>query len=159
MRKGNAKTEEIKLCGEIHFLLKNKDGVVKEERTIQNTITTLGKAAIAGLMLADVGGTAFDYIAIGVGTPSDTALGSESTTNGGARRGAANVTGTQVTTTLTNDTAQWVTTFTFTGALAITEEGIFNAASTGTMLASQTFSAINVADTDTMTITHKVKVA
>ena len=69
--------------------------------------------------------------------------------------------GTQITTTVTNDTAQLVTTFTFTGALVLTEAGIFNATGTdtGTMLASQSFAALNVANTDTLTITWKVKVA
>jgi len=110
-------------------------------------------------MLIDISGTAFDYIAIGTGTPSTTALGGEATTNGGARRGGANVTGTRVTTDTTNDTAQLVTTFTFTGNLALTEEGIFNAAAAGTMLASQSFAALNVADGDTLQITHRVKVA
>jgi len=151
--------DSIKLVGEIRLVLKDRHGNLKEDRLIKNTITSVGKAAVAGLMLADVGGTAFDYIAIGVGTPGATALGSESTTNGGTRRGGANVTGTQVTTTVTNDTAQWVTTFTFTGALVLTEEGIFNATEAGTMLASQSFAALNIADGDTLTITHKIKVA
>lgn len=151
--------DTLKLSGEINLLLKDKFGRVKLNRTIKNTITSVGKAEIAGLMLIDVSGTAFDYIAIGTGTPSATALGGECATSGGTRRGGADVTGTRVTTDTTNDTAQLVTTFTFTGSLAITEEGIFNASSGGTMLASQSFSVINVADQDTLTITHKVKCA
>jgi hypothetical protein len=66
--------------------------------------------------------------------------------------------GTRVTTTVANDTAQFVTTFTFTGALAITEEGIFQVGSGSIMLASQSFSTVNVADGDSLQITHKVKV-
>ncbi len=151
--------EKIKLSGEIRLVLKDKAGNLKEDRTIKNTITAVGKAALAGLLLADVGGAAFDYIAIGVGSPSATALGSEATTNGGARRGGADVTGSRVTTSVANDTAQFVTTFTFTGSLAITEEGIFNAASNGTMLASQTFAPLNVVDGDTLTITHKIQIS
>uniref|UniRef100_A0A6M3JXW8 Putative tail fiber protein n=1 Tax=viral metagenome TaxID=1070528 RepID=A0A6M3JXW8_9ZZZZ len=151
--------ENIKLSGEIQFLGKHKDGTIFCDRTIKNTITTVGKALFAALMVVDVGGTGCDYIALGVGTPSATALGSESTTDGGARRGGANLTGTVVTTTLTEDTAQFVTTFTFTGSLALTEAGLFNAASTGIMVASQTFSAVNVIDTDTLQITWKIKVA
>lgn len=121
-----------------------------------NTITSVGKKATAD----QLGGTTTSpvtAIALGVGTPSATALGSESTTNGGSR-GAATVSNT--TTTTTGDTEQWVKTFTFSGSLALTEEGLFdNNTSGGIMLASQTFSAINVVDTDTLQITHKVKIA
>ncbi len=158
-KKGEGIMESVKLVGEIRLVLKDKHGNLKEDRIIKNTITTVGKAELAGLMLIDISGTAFDYIAIGTGTPGATALGGEATASGGARRGGANVTGTRVTTTTTNDTAQWVTTFTFTGSLALTEEGIFNAASAGTMLASQSFAALNVANGDTLAITHKVACA
>lgn len=121
-----------------------------------NTITSIGKQIAA----QQTGGTTVvpvTAIAIGVGTASTTALGSESTTNGGSR-GAATVT--NQTTTTTGDTERWVKTFTFSGALALTEEGLFdNNASGGNMLASQSFSAINVVNTDTLQITHNVKFA
>lgn len=122
----------------------------------RNTITTVGKQIAA----QQIGGTTtapVTAIAIGVGTPSATALGSESTTNGGSR-GAATVT--NQTTTTTGDTERWAKTFTFTGSLALTEEGLFdNNTSGGNMLASQTFSAVNVVNTDTLAITHNIKFA
>lgn len=121
-----------------------------------NTITTKGKEVTA----KQLGGTTtapVTAIALGIGTPSATALGSEISTGGGSR-GAATVTNT--TTDTTGDTEQWVKTFTFTGSFAVTEEGLFdNNTSGGNMLASQSFSAINVVNTDTLQITHKVKVA
>jgi hypothetical protein len=120
------------------------------------TITAAGLAEIAALSVADVGGDGWDYIAVGVGTPGATTLGSESSTNGGARRGGADVTGTRITTTTANDTAQFVTTFTFTGALALTEAGLFNAAEAGNMLASQSFDAVNVVSGDTLQITWRI---
>ena len=52
--------DSIKLVGEIRLVLKDRHGNLKEDRLIKNTITSVGKAAVAGLMLADVGGTAFD---------------------------------------------------------------------------------------------------
>lgn len=122
----------------------------------KNTITSVGKQISA----QQVGGTTtapVTAIAIGVGTPSATALGSESTTNGGSR-GAATVS--NQTTTTTGDTERWVKTFTFTGSLALTEEGLFdNNTSGGNMLASQSYSAVNVVNTDTLQITHNVKYA
>ena len=121
-----------------------------------NTITVVGKKHL----MDQVGGTTtapVTAIALGIGTPAATALGSEITTVGG-QRGAATVTNT--TTDDTGDTEQWVKTFTFSGSLAITEEALFNNnTSGGIMLASQGFSAINVVDTDTLQFTHKVKAA
>ncbi len=151
--------DSVKLSGEIEMVLRDKNGRIKETRHIKNTITDAGKALMASLLSPDVGGTAFDYIALGTGTPGATALGAECTTNGGARRGGADVVGTLTTTTVSNDTMQFTTTFSFTGSLALTEEGIFNATSAGTMLASQSFAVLNVANGDSLLINHKVKVA
>lgn len=125
-----------------------------------NLIPNAGHAGAAGRLGGLGGYAAFVNIAIGVGTTAaaatDTALVLESTTLG-AGRGAA--TATQVTTTVTNDTLQLVKTFTFTGSLAITEEGVFDSAtaSSGTMLARQVFAAINVANGDSLQFTHKIQ--
>ena len=124
-----------------------------------NLITNAGHAAAAARCSGQGSYSAFTALAIGTGTTAaaaaDTALQTEITTNGGAR-GAA--TATQVTTTVTNDTFQLVKTWTFSGAFAVTEEGILdNAASGGTLLARQVFAAVNVASGDQLTITHQVK--
>lgn len=128
-------------------------------------VTNAGKAEIAGLILIDTEGAlaAFDAIAIGTdataAAATQTALGAEITTNGGSRRGAGNVTGTRVTTTVTNDTSQLATTFTFTGSFGINEVGVFNNnTSGGTMLLRQVFgSVLNVVNTDTLSLTIKVQ--
>jgi len=109
-----------------------------------NGITNVGFAEVAGLLLTDVGGTPFDYIAIGEGTtafsPTQTALVSEVIRKSG--------TGTRVTGVVTNDTAQLVTTFSsangLSGSDAITESGVFNASSGGTMLCRQVFDVLNI---------------
>jgi len=137
-----------------------RNGDVIEERTINNTIVNAGLAQVAGLLLTDFGGTAFDYIAIGIGTTgatvTDTTLESEISTGGGERGTAV---GTRITTSVANDTAQLVTTFTFTGSFAVTESGIFNDASAGTMLSRQTFGAINVSSGDSIEVTWKIQVS
>lgn len=121
-----------------------------------NTITTKGKE----IMAKQLGGTTtapVTAIAIGIGTGGTTTLNSEITTNGG-QRGAATVTNTTITTT--GDTEQWVKLFTFTGSFAVTEEGLLdNNTSGGNLMAYQSFSAISVISTDTLQITHQVKVA
>lgn len=156
----NAMLEKLKMTGTIKAIVRDKAGKIKEEREIKNLITSAGKAALAGLLLTDVGGTAFDYIAIGTGTNAaaagDTTLQTEASTNGASRVAG---TGTRVTTSVTNDTAQLVCSWTFSGSFAITEAGIFNASSNGTLLARQVFSAINVASGDTLTITWQVQIS
>jgi hypothetical protein len=130
-------------------------------------MTKTGKAAIAGMIVADVATTPlFDAIAIGIDATAfastQTKLLSEITTSGGERRTGANVTGSLVTTTDLNDTAQWVTTFTFTGGFAVNECMVGNNASadTGVMLCRSVFvSTLNVISGDTLTLTMKVKFA
>jgi hypothetical protein len=109
-------------------------------------IVAVGMANVSGLLLTDVGGTAYDYMAIGTGVVAadvaDTALGTQQ----GVRQ---LTTGTQETTDETDDTAQWIATFsqaidaTLTGTDAITEIGIFYDAEgvTVSMLMRQTFAA------------------
>lgn len=124
-----------------------------------NLITNAGHAAAAG-RLAGLGSYAtFVNLAIGSGSTAasatDTALGTEIATNGGGR-GAA--TATQVTTSVTNDTLQLVKSWTFTGAVTVNEEGIFdNATSGGNLLARQIIGPYTMASGDTLTLTHKVQ--
>ena len=140
-----------------------KDGKLKQEYDSgwsPNGITNVGFAEVAGLILLDVGGTAFDYIAIGTGTtafdPTQTALVSEVIRKAG--------TGSKTTTSVTDDTAQLVTTFSsadgLSGSHAITESGVFNAASGGVMLCRQTFPALNIDwdAGDTLQVTWKIQI-
>ncbi len=123
-----------------------------------NTITNVGHAGANGRISNQGGYNPFVNIAIGTGTQGTpataTALASETTTAGGGRAAS---TASQVTTSVSNDTTQLQHTWTFSGPLAITEEGIFDSAtaSTGNMFAYQSFSAINVVNTDQLTVTHK----
>lgn len=152
--------EPVKMKGVFHIVHRDPEGNVITEFEAPNVITNTGLAEVSSLILTDNPGsaTAFDYIAIGTGTTSETAtdtqLEAEITTGGGERAAA---TGTQVTTTVTNDTAQLQHTFSFTSSFAVTETGIFNAATGGDMLCRKTFSAVNVASGDSLQITYKVQ--
>ena len=113
-------------------------------------ITNVGIEEVAKLIIG--AGTAFSNVAIGTGT---TAFDSASTTlNNEYKRDTA--TTSTATTDTTGDTAQFVKTFTFTESQNITEAGIFNNSTGGTLLAAQTFSAIGVADGDSLQITYKI---
>lgn len=158
MEQSGIKLEPMAIGG--WFALEHRrNGELIEARTVKNLITSAGKAAAAGL-LNGVVTDFFDYLAIGTGTTAaavgDTALQTEISTNGGARAAA---TLSRVTTTVTNDTAQFVYTWTFSGSFAVTECGVFSASSGGTLLARQVFSALNVVSGDTLAITYKVAVS
>lgn len=147
----------LKLEGFINLKHRDRNGKLISEMDIKNLIVTTGKAEAAAVLGAVAGGVAFSYIAIGIGVTGEvagnTALESEISTGGGSR---ATSTNTLVTTTTTNDTLQLEKTFTFSSSFAVTEAGIFNAASSGDMLARKTFAARNVANLDTLTITWKI---
>lgn len=154
------KQENIKLNGSIHIVLRDRFGNIKDDRHIKNLVVDAGKAEIAALLGGVAGGVAFGYIAIGTGTTGpaagNTALEAEITTGGGERGASSN---SQVTTTVTDDTLQAEKTFTFTAGFAVTEAGLLNAAAAGDMCSRQTFAASNVASSDTLTVTWKIKVA
>lgn len=153
---GRSLTEKRGLKGS--FVVEHiRNGEVIDKRNVNNLIVNTGLAQSAGL-LNGVVTDYFDYLAIGLGTASpvatDTALGSEITNGGGGRAASTN---TLVTTTVSNDTAQFVHQWDFTGSYAVTESGIFDSSTSGNMLARQTFSAINVNNGDSLQITWKVQ--
>lgn len=125
--------------------------------TISNLVTNAGFAGVASRIGGAGAEAAFDYIAVGTGAVaanvSDTTLGTET-----AASGLSRVQGTvsRQTTDVTNDTARVTTTFTVTGTVAVTESGVLNAAASGVLLCRQVFSAINVANGDSLQITWDV---
>lgn len=134
-------------------------GSYVDEMVIANLITDAGLAGVASRINGSGGENAFTYIAIGTGSTAaaegDTTLQTEITTNGGER---ASATASRVTTTETNDTARLVYTFNFTGSFTVTESGVFNAASSGTLLARQVFTGIAVGNGDSLQITWSIDV-
>jgi hypothetical protein len=131
-------------------------GSFRDSLTISNLVVNAGLAGMASRANGAGGEAAFTYIALGIGTTAaaagDTTLESEITTAGGER---ASATASRVTTTVSNDTAQLLNTFNFTGSFSVTESGVLNAASGGTLLARQVFAAISVSSGDSLQITWK----
>jgi hypothetical protein len=132
-------------------------GYWSSEKKVRNLVTTVGKALVAGRINGSGAPAAATYIAVGTGTTAaaagDTALQTETAASGLSRvAGTASL----VTVTTTNDTAQLTTTFSVTGTVAVTESGVLNAASVGTLLCRQVFTAINVISGDSLAITWKV---
>lgn len=127
-------------------------------KNVSNLITNAGRGLISGRINGSGSPAAATYIEVGTGATAaaagDTALQTPITDSGLAR---VNGTVSLVTTTVTNDTAQVTTTFTASGTKAVTEAGLLNASSSGTLLCRQVFSAVNVVSGDSLTVTWKVQ--
>jgi len=148
--------DSLKTKGLVEVLLLDADGNIKERREFANLVVNSGLAYIASRM-KDATATTMSHMAVGSGSvaaaAADTALGTQ------LARVALDSTS-LTTTTATNDAVQYVATFAAgTGTGAITEAGIFNASSAGTMLCRTVFSVINKGALDTLVITWKVTVA
>jgi hypothetical protein len=150
--------ESPRIVGTIEMVVRDNAGLLKERREIHNLVVDAGKAGVAGLINGVVTNF-FEHIAIGTGVTAaaagDTTCQTEITTNGGQR--AAGTTS-RVTTDTTNDTAQVVVTYNFTGSFAVTESCLLDSITTGTLLSRQVFSAVNVASGDSLQITWKLDV-
>lgn len=134
---------------------------------VANLTTTTGKAGIASRINGSGGEAAFTSIGFGTGTTvaaiTDTALETGKTAAGAGDSGVhvlptASVTVSRQTTDTTNDTARLVGTVAITATMAITESGVFNADTNGTMLCRQVFSAINVVNGDNLQLTWNIDV-
>jgi hypothetical protein len=138
--------DKFKLKGKLSIALNGE--VVRE---VDNLVVTSGKNYVASRM-KDATATAMSKMAIGSGSAvaaaANTALGTE--------LGRVSLTST----TVTNNEVAYVATFgAGTGTGAITEAGLFNANSGGTMLCRTVFSVVNKGSADSMTITWTVTVS
>lgn len=128
------------------------------KKRVSNLLTSAGKAGLASRVNGDGAEAVFTYVAVGTGTTAaaidDTTLQTESAASGLSRAAG---TASRITTTVTNDTAQVLKAFSATGAVAVTEAGLLNAASVGTLLARQVFAAINVVNGDSLTMTWRIQ--
>lgn len=136
------------------LILKGKLAIALNGETVKevdNLVVTAGKGFVASRM-KDATTTAMTHMAIGTGSTaaaaSNTALGSQS-----ART-------TLTSTTVSGADVTYVDTFPAgTGTGAITEAGLFNASSSGTMLCRTVFEVVNKGASDSMTITWTVTVS
>ena len=144
--------DSIKMKGKLNIVLTGPDGKVKEQREVDNLVVTVGKNFIASRM-KDATATAMTHMEVGTSTQAaavgDTAL-------------IAAVASSRVTltsTTVTTNSVAYVASFPAgTGTGALTEAGIFNASSSGTLLCRTVFSVINKGAADTLGITWTVTV-
>jgi hypothetical protein len=148
-------TENLKLSGQLNIVLRDKAGNIKDEREVKNLVVTTGLAFIASRMV----GTAKNVM-------SHMALGSSTTAAAAGQTDLVSVLGSRevldsTTISGTNDEkVVFVSSFEAgDGTGAVTEAGIFNAASSGDMLCRTVFSVVNKSADDTMSITWTVTIA
>ena len=136
----------LKLTGKLKIAL---NGETVQE--VNNLVVTDGKEYVASRM-KDATATAMSHMAIGSGSTaaaaSDSSLGTEL---GRVALTSTAVSGAVVTYTATFGAG--------TGTGAVTEAGILNASSGGTMLCRTVFSVVNKGASDSMTITWTVTVS
>ena len=143
--------DSIKLTGEMKLTLTNGEGNVTQEMIVPNTVVTAGKGFIASRMNTTT--TTMSHVELGTGTTgANVANTTLETIISGSRTALTS-------TTVSTNTVAYVVTFPAgTGTGAVTEAGIFNASSSGTMLCRTTFSVINKAAADTLGITWTITV-
>jgi len=144
--------ENLKLSGQLNIVLKDKAGNVKDTREVKNLVVNAGLAYIASRMT----GTAKSVM-------SHMALGSSTTAAAASQTDLVSILGSRealdsTTITGTNDEkVEYVASFEAGDATgAVTEAGIFNAATGGDMLCRTTFSVVNKAADDTMSVTWTI---
>lgn len=142
--------EMIKAAGRLNIQVIGPDGKIKDEKTVDNLVVTVGLNFIASRM-RDASSTVMSHMAIGsTNAPAaggNTALGTE--------LGRVALTST----TVTGNAVAFVATFgAGVGTGAVTEAGLFNASTAGTMLCRTVFAVVNKEAADTMAITWTVTI-
>lgn len=142
------------ITGYIHLEIYDKDGNLKDTRNINNLVVASGKqhlaSRLAGIFTGE--GAAISHVAFGVGTSTpissnttlDSQLGSRSSISG-----MMHTAGTQVVTISASYTGY---------AGTITEIGLFNAATSGTMIARTTFGGVTILTTDVIAIVWSLNI-
>jgi hypothetical protein len=130
-----------------HATLRGPDGVVKTERHYWNTVTSAGLNQIADQLLDAPSIDVPSHMAVGTGSPGATALGTELD-----RNALTDKTRSSATVTFEGDWAAGDA----TGAL--TEAGVFNAAASGDMTVSASFSVINKGANDVLSVEWSLEI-
>jgi len=138
----------LKLRGDVALVLRDKNGNVKEERKIKNLIVNTGLNFICDRMKNDE--TAMSHMALGSGSTaaaaSDTTLGTQL----GSREALDSD-------TVSSNTITYTSSFEAGDATgAVTEAGIFNATSGGTMLCRTVFAVVNKSADDSLSVTWTI---
>ena len=150
--------ENLKLTGQLNIVLKDKAGNTKTEREEKNLVVNTGLAFIINRMKSDVSGgkALMSHMAVGSGTTAAAAAQTDLVTLLGSREAldSTTIAGTD------DEKIVYVSSFEAgDGTGAVTEAGVFNAATSGDMLCRTVFAVVNKAADDTMAITWTITLA
>lgn len=151
--------ERLAITGTVSIVLYDQNGNVKDTREVKNLVVEDGREYIASRMA----GTAMGVMShMGVGTGTTAPAAGQSALVSQATNGRVALTSTTITGTPPIN-VRYVASFPSGSAGSvvvgnITEAGIFNASSGGVMLCRTTFTAVNKAAADTLSITWNVTV-
>ncbi len=158
MAKPTLQQESMQVRGFVDISVYDEYGKLKEERHYDNGITNVGFEVIAD-RIADHSaftGNQPNYIGVGTGSTAfavtQTALVTELSGGSYARQQDTDA-------TYTSGSKSFAISSTFNAGVAtgaLTESGLFDASSSGNMMARQTFSAINVGASDSITVTWTI---
>lgn len=144
--------ENLKLSGQLNIVLKDKAGNVKDQREVKNLVVNKGLEYIASRM-KDASKNVMSHMGLGSGTTAAAASQTDLVTLLGSREAldSTTISGSN------NEKVVYVSAFEAGDATgAVTEAGIFNAASGGDMLCRTVFSVVNKAADDTMSVTWTI---
>lgn len=146
--------EAINVTGKVDIQLFDKAGNLKDTRSIKNLVVTVGKAFIAASMIKTTTNSPAAMTHMAVGTNSTAAAAGDSTLGTEVSRVAL------TTPTASGAVVTYVATFPAGSATgALTEAGIFNASTAGTMQCRTVFPVVNKGVDDGMSITWQVTVS
>ena len=141
--------EQLTMTG--HLQIRLNDELVRD---VPNLVVTAGKGFVATRMIG-TGAGVMSHMEVGTGT-TDPAAGNTTLESAVS----SSRTGFTTSAAVSGAVVTYVTAFAAgTGTGALTEAGIFNASSGGTMLCRTEFSVVNKGAADTMTITWTVTVS
>jgi hypothetical protein len=145
--------ENLKASGELRIVLTSQEGFIKEDNIVKNLVVSTGLNFIVSRM-KDATATVMSHMTLGTGTTA--AANSDTTVQ-------TEISGARVTltsTTVTANTITYVASFAAgVGTGAVTEAGILNASTAGTLLCRTVFPVVNKQAGDSMTVTWTVTVS
>ena len=141
--------DKLKLRGDVALVLKDKDGNIKDSREIHNLVVSTGVTLICSRMAGASAGV-MSHMALGSGTTAASAGQTDLVSILGSREALDS-------TSASSNTITYVSSFEAgEGTGAVTEAGVFNASSSGTMLCRTVFPAVNKQADDTMSVTWTI---
>jgi hypothetical protein len=145
--------DSINISGQVNIVVTDKDGKVKQIVDVPNLVVTTGRNHIAARVSGTFTGEGAPISHIGFGTSTITPVLSD--TN------IFSILGTRMPATITYTAGSntITTSASFTGTAGnITEAGMFNALTGGTLICRTTFGAVPVLSTDGLAIIWTIKI-